>query len=226
MSNPGIYYNFILTLYNISVITLLKLTVSNHLQYLLRRHERWFMKEYLRCKACGFIMGKDGAPDVCPACGVSKKVFEDYKYNISPRRKLIMDINIHPIMLHLPQAITGLIPFFGLLSLITDAGWGIKFLYTLEIITYLLPLSVLAATLTGMFDGRNRFKKLSTPALKKKMILASVLLLLTLAMPYLVYTVGIKDALFPLIGLSFITLANEAMLSKIGIKLIFAYLPG
>ena len=184
------------------------------------------MKEYLRCKACGFIMDKDGAPDICPACGISKKVFEDYKYNISQKRKLIMDINIHPIMLHLPQAITGLIPFFGFLSLVTDAGWGIKFLYAVEVVTYLLPLSVLAATLTGMFDGHNRFKKLNTPALKKKMILASVLMVLTIVMPCIVYSIGIKDALFPLIGLSFLTLANEAMLSKIGIRLIFAHLPG
>lgn len=184
------------------------------------------MKEYLRCKACGFVMDKDGAPEICPACGVPKKVFEDYKYNISPRRKLIMDLNFHPIMLHLPQAISGLIPFFAVLSLITDASLGIKFLYTAEIITYLLPLSVLAAALTGMFDGENRFKKLNTPALKKKIILASVLLILTSAMPCLVYTMGIKEALFPVIGLSILALATEAMLSKIGIKLIYAYLPG
>ena len=171
-------------------------------------------------------MDKEGAPDICPACGISNKVFEDFKYNISPRRKLIMDLNFHPIMLHLPQAITGLIPFFAVLSLVTDASWGIKFLYTVEIVTYLLPLSVLAAALTGMFDGKNRFKKLNTPALKKKIILASVLLIITTAMPCLVFTMGIKEALFPLMGLSVIALANEALLSKIGIKLIFAHLPG
>jgi len=171
-------------------------------------------------------MDKDDAPDICPACGVPKKVFEDYKYNITPGRKLIMDLNLHPIMLHSPQAITALIPFFGILSLITNASYGIKFLYTVEIIAYLLPLSVLAALLTGIIDGKNRFKKLAAPALKKKIILASILLLLTTAMPYLVFTMGIKEALFPLIGLSFTAMAIEAVLSKIGIKLILAYLPG
>jgi len=184
------------------------------------------MKEYLKCKACGFIMDKDGAPDICPGCGVSKKVFEDYKYNLSPRRKLIMDINFHPITLHLPQAITALILFSGFLSLVTDAGWGIKFLYSVEIITYLLPLSVAATILTGMIDGKNRFKKLSTPALKKKILLASALFIITSAMPYLIYSMGIKEALLPLMGLSMIAMANEAVLSKIGIKLISAYLPG
>lgn len=171
-------------------------------------------------------MNRDHAPEICPACGVSKKVFEDYKYNISPKRKLIMDLDFHPIALHIPQAVTGLIPFFAILSLITDASTGIKLLYSVEIITYLLPVSVLATLLTGMFDGRNRFKKLTTPALKKKIILASILLVLTSFMPYLVYSLGIKDALFPLIGLSFLALANEAMLSRIGIKLMYAYLPG
>ncbi len=184
------------------------------------------MKEYLKCKACGFIMDKDGAPEICPACGVSKKVFEDYKYNISPRRKLIMDLDIHPIMLHLPQAITALIPTFGFFSLLTDASWGIKFLYSVELITYLLPLTVLVTILSGMIDGKNRFKKLGTPALKKKIILGTILLIITSIMPYLVFSMGIKDALFPIIGLSLIAIANEALLSKIGIKLITAYLPG
>lgn len=171
-------------------------------------------------------MNKDGSPDICPACGVSKKVFEDYKYNISPRRKFIMDLDSHPIMLHLPQAITALIPFFGILSLITDAGWGIKFLYSIEILAYLLPLTVIATIVTGMVDGKNRFKKLSTPALKKKIILGLILLITTSMMPYLVFSMGIKDALFPLMGLSLIAMGNEAMLSKLGIKLISAYLPG
>lgn len=184
------------------------------------------MKEYLKCKACGFIMDKESEFEICPACGVSKKVFEDYKYNISPRRKLIMDLDLHPIMLHLPQAITGMIPLFGILSLITDAGWGIKFLNAIEIITYLLPLSVIATILTGMIDGRNRFKKLSTPAIKKKIILGSILLIITSAMPCLLFSLGIKEALFPLIGLSLIALGNEVLLSKIGIKLIQAHLPG
>jgi rubredoxin len=184
------------------------------------------MKEYLRCKACGYIMDKDGGHEICPACGVSKKVFEDYKYNLSPRRKLIMDLDLHPIMLHFPQAITVFIPFFGILSLITDAGWGIKFLYSIEIITYLLPLTVIATIITGMIDGKNRFKKLGTPAIKKKIILGTILLVITSIMPCLIFSMGIKEALFPIMGLSIIAMVNEALLSKIGIKLISAYLPG
>ena len=77
-----------------------------------------------------------------------------------------------------------------------------------------------------MIDGRNRFKKLGTPAIKKKIILGSILLIITSVMPCLLFTMGIKEALFPLIGLSLIALANEVLLSKIGIKLILAYLPG
>jgi len=137
-----------------------------------------------------------------------------------------MDLDFHPIMIHLPQAITALIPFFGILSLITDASWGIKFLYSIEIITYLLPLTVIAAIIAGIIDGKNRFKKLNTPALKKKIILGTILMIITSAMSYLLFSMGIKDALFPVIGLSIIAMGNEALLSKIGIKLINAYLPG
>ncbi len=184
------------------------------------------MKEYLKCKACSYIIEKENPPAVCPACGVPIKAFEDYRFNLSSRRKLIIDLDLHPMMIHLPQSISGMIIFFGILSLITEASWGIKFLFTVEVITYILPLSVLASLLTGMFDGRNRFKKLSAPALKKKIALGSALFVITAAMPVIVVSAGIKDALFPLMGLSIAALAIQAVLARIGIKLFFAWLPG
>jgi hypothetical protein len=184
------------------------------------------VKEYLKCKACGYIISSDDPTDVCPACGLARKVFEDYKYNLSPRRKFILDMDFHAIMVHLPQTIAVLIPFFGILSLVTDAGIGIKFLYTVEAITYLLPLTVAAALLSGLFDGRIRFKKLNTPALKKKIVFGSGLFAVSAVMAYIAYSTDIKAALFPLMGLSIVCLGIEFVLARTGIKLMFAWLPG
>lgn len=184
------------------------------------------MKEYLKCKACSYIMDSTNPPAICPACGVPDKAFEPYKFNLSSKRKLIIDLDLHPMMIHLPQSISGMIIFFGILSLTTEASWGVKFLYTVEVITYLLPLSVIASVVTGLFDGKNRFKKLTTPALKKKIIFGVLLVAVTAVMPLLVYLAGIKEALYPVMGLSIAALAIQAVLARIGIKLFFAWLPG
>jgi hypothetical protein len=184
------------------------------------------MKEYLKCKACGYIIEKDDPAQVCPACGIQRKVFEEYKFTLSPRRKLVLDLDIHAILVHFPQTIGVLIPFFGILSLITEAGIGMKFLYTVEAITYILPPAVLASILSGLFDGNIRFKKLNTPALKKKIILASILLAVTSVMAYINYTTDIRESLLLLTGLSVISLAIQEVLARTGIKLMFAWLPG
>lgn len=184
------------------------------------------MKEFLKCRVCGYIMDKDGAPDICPACGVGSKAFEDYRYNISEIRRIIMAIDIHPIILHVPQAITGLIPFFVLLSFFFQGMTPAKLLDTVEVLTYLLPLSVIAAFGTGVFDGYNRFKKIGTPALKSKMIRAGVLFAITCVMTYLVYRRGIEGAAVPVALLSLASLAVEVSLSRIGIKLMYSYTPG
>lgn len=184
------------------------------------------MKEFLRCKACGYIMAKDNPSEVCPACGIQRKVFEDYKYNLSPFRKMILDMDIHAILVHLPQTISVLIPFCGILSMVTDAATGIKFLYSVEILTYILPFTVLGAIVSGIFDGKVRFKKINTPALKKKTILGIILLCITGMMAYFNYSDDIKVVLFPLMGLSVFSLLIQAVLARTGIRLMFAWLPG
>lgn len=184
------------------------------------------MREYLKCRACGYILDKEDAPEVCPACGVGSKAFEDYRYNISEWRRIVMAIDIHPIILHVPQAISGLIPFFVLLSFFFYGTTTVKLLDAVEVLTYLLPLSVVAAFLTGLFDGYNRFRKLGTPALKSKMIRAAVLLGITCVMLYIVYSRGVESSAAFLALLSVAALAVEVSLSRIGIKLMYAYMPG
>lgn len=184
------------------------------------------MKEYLKCRACNYIMDKKNAPDICPACGAVSKAFENYKYNVSERRRIIMSIDIHPIILHIPQAASALIPFFIIMSFLVSAKYSVRLVFAAEILIYILPVSVLAAFASGIFDGHNRFRKITTPALKKKMILGTALFIVTCAMPLNIYIATIGAAIPSLLILSFLSLAIQAALARIGIKLMYAHMPG
>lgn len=184
------------------------------------------MKQYLKCRACGYIMDKEGAPDICPACGVGKKAFEEYKYNLSEKRRIIMSIDIHPVILHIPQGVSAIIPFFAILSMLLPLHYAVRLTAAVEMLVYLLPLSVFGAFISGVFDGKVRFKKISTPALKKKMILGVALFVVTAAMLYIQIAGGVEAMLLPITFLSVFALGLQAILARIGIKLMFAYMPG
>ncbi len=184
------------------------------------------MKEYLKCRACGYIMEKEKSPDICPACGAGKAAFWGYRYDLSERRRIIMSIHIHPVILHIAQAATVIIPVCVALSYIAPFRLSIKFIFTAEILSYLLPFSVLAAFVSGMFDGHNRFKKLNTPALRKKMMLGIALLVTTAAMPANILMASMGAAAPSLIILSVVSLALEVMLARTGVRLMEAHMPG
>ncbi len=184
------------------------------------------MKEYLRCKVCNYIMDKEGSPDKCPACGVPETAFEDYKYNISNRRRIIMELDIHPIVLHFPQAISVLIPLLVILNYFTSPVLTGKLYSTIEVLGCILPVSVIAAIFTGIFDGHNRFRKTNTPHLIKKTILGSLLAIISFSIAALIIIRGLNNSVVEVAALSTTAVLLQIILARIGIKLMFAYTPG
>lgn len=184
------------------------------------------MTEYLQCRSCCFIMNKKNALDICPACGAGSKAFWNYKYNVSDRRKSLMLINIHPLFLHIPMTATTLIPILILLSYIASFRLQIKLIFTAEILVYILPFAVLVSFILGIFDAKNRFRKVKTPALKKKIVLGAALFIITSAMPINVLTASMGAAAPSLIILSIVSLFIETVLVKTGFKLRYAHIPG
>lgn len=138
------------------------------------------MENLSRCKVCGYVMPTDKIPDLCPACGVDKKVFEPYTPKMSEERYKVLSLHMHPIILHFPQAFV--VTAMGLLVLLLIPGM----IFTKEILVVtqfnilFLPLTVLAGALSGMKDGQLRFKKITTPLLKFKILLSCVFLALSL----------------------------------------------
>ncbi len=61
------------------------------------------MAELVRCKACGDVAVSDKIKEVCPACGVPAKMFAPFNSPISLKRRRILDLHTHPVMVHFPQ---------------------------------------------------------------------------------------------------------------------------
>lgn len=134
------------------------------------------MNELMRCKNCKFIIEKGKLGDVCPACGVPRSVFEDYNPRVSEKRRKLLELDMHPIILHFPLGFISFILVLSLINLIFPNFYSTEVYTTIKVLSFTLPFAVLLAMLTGLFDASIRFKKVSTPLLKKKIIFGSLFL--------------------------------------------------
>ncbi len=185
------------------------------------------MEKLVRCKACGYIMKEKKLGGVCPACGVPRKSFEPYTDRLSARRRLIIELNLHPISVHFPQAFATVLPFLLIISLFVPYDWRRDLICASRILSYLLPLSVIGAFAAGLLDGHTRFKRLDTPALVRKIITGGILLLLSAVLAVMVYNFGLNERyLYAAVVLSSGCVACEIVLGQIGKKLLNSQLPG
>lgn len=182
---------------------------------------------YLRCKACGFILIGDRLGDVCPACGAPKQVFEEYQLDISEKRKKILDLHIHPIMVHFPQAISILILLFSGLLLIFPDFYPTTFYCSIPILAVLLPIFTVFTILTGFFDGKTRFKKLDTPYLKKKIIFGLIFLSVSIFITIISFFLQtVPEATIITFILSLIAVGSGGILGLIGGQLVCPAIKG
>ena len=183
--------------------------------------------ELLRCKACGYLIKESKLGDVCPACGVARKFFEPFHENFSKKRRIILGLDLHPIMMHFPQAFTPIIALFILLGVALDPVTGHYLLVTVRVLSVFLPLCVIGAFVCGLIDGKTRFKRLTTPSLVMKMSIGSIFIILSIAMAAVAVRYGTEypGRLFLLL-LSFGCIACQVALAQIGKTLINAKLPG
>ncbi len=182
--------------------------------------------ELVKCKACGYIMCKDKLGEVCPACAVSRKVFEPYTEKVSPHRKKILDLFLHPIAVHFPQAFAIMIPPFLIVSLFIIPPYNHDLFVAGKTLSYFLPFVTVFAFCLGLLDGRIRFKKLNTPALIQKMVVGGCFLALSIAIGIIAFRTSLMGPWrYVVIGLTLFCAGCAAVLGQIGGKLIYAKLP-
>jgi hypothetical protein len=181
------------------------------------------MKELVRCRPCGFVMEADKIGDVCPACGLPRKVFEPYREKVSRNRLILLNLDLHPIVIHLSQAFVIAIPILVIITNLFVNFYPVILKSVLIFSVFVFPFTLLFAILTGIIDALTRFKTLVTPLLRVKILFSLIILSLSIALffvaPHENYTIAT-------IVLSILCLASGIQLGLWGKKLINVILPG
>lgn len=187
------------------------------------------MDTLVRCKACGYVMEAGKVGDKCPACGVSSKQFEPYDDKLSDGRRRLISLDIHPVVVHMPQAFAAsLVILAALLAALGEGPLRVELLDAATVLGAVLPFSVAAAFAAGLFDGKLRFRRVTTPVLIRKMIVGGFFFLASLAGGGLVVFASLasKAALAGFAAMELLSLAAGSTLGIWGSRLVGARLPG
>jgi hypothetical protein len=185
------------------------------------------MKQLFKCKACGYITDEGTFRDLCPACGVLAKMMEPFADTLSPRRRMILTLHIHPVIVHAPQAIALI---FVVVTLLAFGFENLKdnLFFTVQVLAVALPFVTVAAVATGIFDGKTRFRRIKTPILRKKIIAGVIYLLASIGLigSTQIFNFSSMFGLVLTLGLSLVCFVCSFFLGKWGAGIINSYIPG
>lgn len=161
--------------------------------------------------------------DVCPACGMPAKAFEPYRERVALNRLFVLSLDLHPIAIHLSQTFVFLIPGLIIFTKLFPNIQNELFTHVIQFSIYAFPLTLISAILTGILDGLFRFKTLTPPILRLKIIFSSIIIVLASAMFFVA-----KDGNYGIVTiiLSLGCLFCAVRLGLLGKHLIDVILPG
>jgi len=161
------------------------------------------MNKLYKCKVCGFVLKSKTLPDLCHACGFKGKIFEEFEPTVSAKRRKAMELHAHSALVHFPIAIITYIFFINLFILAKVIALHSVFAASLEAMILLLPFVTLFGMLSGLYDGKLRFKKINTPLLKKKILLSVLLIVISTSLFILQITMEIDQSSYSLLILAY-----------------------
>jgi hypothetical protein len=168
-------------------------------------------------------MEADKLGDVCPACGLPRKVFEPYRERVSRNRLMLLNLDLHPIVIHLSQSFVIAIPILVILRNYFHSFQPEIINAVLIFSVFVFPFTLVMSIISGIIDGLTRFKTLATPLLRVKIIFSIIILTLSIIM-FLVAP-NEKNYILTII-LSILSLGAGVQLGLWGKKLINVILPG
>ncbi len=176
------------------------------------------MAATMRCRSCGYVTAEGKLKDVCPACGVPRKMLEPWTDPVGERRRALLEMGLHPLVIHFTVAFTASAFALSLFALVIPQFLAGLATGVFVVLTAVLPVAALAGWAAGVFDGRIRFRRSTTPLLLRKMAMGGSVFLETLAAAVLLLTFGLdplwlRVVVAILLGLS---LGAVAVLAKIG----------
>jgi hypothetical protein len=181
------------------------------------------MKELVRCRPCGFIIESDKLGDVCPACGMPRKVFEPYRERVSRNRLMLLNLDLHPIAIHLSQSLVIAIPILIIFTKFFPAFQPDMMNNVLKFSVFVFPFTLVLAIISGVIDGLTRFKTLATPLLRVKIIFSLIILGLSVTLFFIAADENYSTLT---IIVSILSLVAGIQLGLWGKKLINVILPG
>jgi uncharacterized membrane protein len=186
------------------------------------------MDNLIRCKACGYVTQEGRVKDICPACGVPAKMFEPYTHPLSLKRRRILELHTHPVLVHFPQAFAITLLLLSLTAFFVQNSLQEMLFSTIKVLSCLLPFFLAVSIAAGLWDGKTRFRKISTPLLKKKIILSAIFFVTSAVMAALVLSAQLPASsthmIFVLLAL--IIVLCGTLLGLIGGRLSDAKFPG
>lgn len=184
-------------------------------------------EELVRCRPCGYVMKKSELDKVgvCPACGLPHNVFEPYREKVSSNRLFILDLDIHPIAIHLSQTFVAVIPGLMIFHLLFPGFLPEMLPQVIDFSIWVFPLTLIAAFASGILDGLTRFKTLETPLLKSKIYYGVAIFIVSILMLLGHLFIETKYSIIEVI-LSLIALYLAVKLGMMGKKLLNVILPG
>ena len=186
------------------------------------------MGPLVRCRVCGYITAENKLGDKCPACGAPRTVFEPHTDRISARRRKLLDLHLHLVLVHFPQAFSVAAAALAFTPLIFRGRAEELLFATLKILALALPAAAAAAFAAGIIDGRLRFKKIRrSPILRKKLVLGLLLLLFSSGLALVVWAADSPDSgALAIVLLAVPAFACSFVLGLLGIKVAYSEMPG
>ncbi len=187
------------------------------------------MKKYVRCKACGFIMEEGKLGDRCPACGAPKTAFAPYVDTVGARRRALLNLQLHPVGVHFPVSFTAALLLFAIIGAFLTGDAKILLNDTIKVLGSAFPVVVIASGVLGYIDGKTRFRKIGVSAiLKRKILYASLLLVLSAGITAAVWTIDAGSGTYSLVVglLSAGSLGLVVQLGLLGTSILGAAFPG
>jgi hypothetical protein len=188
------------------------------------------MAELLRCRTCGYVAEARRVRAACPACGAARKALDAWRDPVGPGRRLLLSLDIHPILLHFSMTFVCLALVLALVALAFPGVYPQTVAGLLVIFTAVLPVAVLAAFLSGLLDARARFRRLTSPLLIRKMIWGAALFLVSCAAAACALLpgagTGTTEGLAVLAALLAAAVVCSAVLGRMGKGLLAGLLPG
>ncbi|MHA2155218.1 MAG: hypothetical protein ACXABU_07760 [Candidatus Hodarchaeales archaeon] len=138
----------------------------------------------------------------------------------------IKQLDVHPVSVHFTISYIAVIALLYIISIFSSEILGISIEGTRDLQIIFFPLLVIGGGITGIIDGKVRFRKLSTPYLQRKIILGSVLFVVSVLILF-VHNLDGTDVIIGLIEglLIFSAFGIASYLGWIGAEMICPIVP-